>query len=91
VRNTLRPRELTGKAKKEGRGTMQGSTIALIGFLILGFAVKEAWNVKSPDTERILKQCEMENITEVQVSECRMRSTMLTRHDERLSQLHERR
>ncbi|SHG09032.1 hypothetical protein [Bradyrhizobium erythrophlei] len=70
---------------------MKGSTIALIGFLILGVAVKEAWNVKSPDTERILKQCAMENITEVQVNECRMRSTMLTRHDERLSQLHERR
>jgi hypothetical protein len=82
------------QSKKEGRGTVLGSNFfatALIGLLMLGFAVEEARNVKSPDIERILEQCEMENITEVQVSECRVRLTMQTRRDERLSQLQERR
>jgi hypothetical protein len=87
----IAPPRVNRQSKKEGRGTVLGSTIALIGFLLLGFAVEEAWNVKSRDTERILEQCEMENITEVQVNECRMRLTMQTRHDERLSQLQERR
>jgi hypothetical protein len=48
---------------------------ALIIFLVLGFAATEAWKVKDPNADRIRKQCEMQNITEVQVNECKIRLT----------------
>jgi hypothetical protein len=55
--------------------------------VILGFVAKERWDVGNPAAARIRDQCEKQNITEFQVSECRIRLTLQTRHDDQFSQL----
>jgi hypothetical protein len=61
---------------------------ALIALLVLGFAANETLNVKDPNADRVAATCEMENITEVQVHECRIRSAMQAPNSQRLSELH---
>lgn len=60
---------------------------ALIALLVLGFAANETLKVKDPNADRVAKKCEMENITDVQVRECEIRSAMQARNGQRLSQL----
>ena len=64
-----------------------GVPAALIALLVLGFAASETLKVKDPNAERAAMKCETENITDIQVRECRIRLAMQDRHDQRLSQL----
>ena len=63
------------------------SAAALIALAILGFVAMERWDVRNPDADRIRHQCEKQNITELQVHECRIRLALQTRHDDQFSQL----
>jgi hypothetical protein len=79
---------------KEGRGRVPISKFfpaALIALLVLGFAVNEPRKPKDSATDRIRQRCEMENITEAQVKECRFRLSLQKRTDERSGQLQIRR
>jgi hypothetical protein len=60
---------------------------ALIALLVLGFVGNETLKVKDPNADRVAMKCEMENITDVQVRECGIRSAMQASYGQRLSQL----
>ena len=51
---------------------------ALIALVALGFIAIEARDAKHSNAGRIGQQCQIENITDIHVSECRIRLTMQT-------------
>jgi len=56
---------------------------ALIALATLGFIAIEARDAKHSSSDRIRQQCQTENITDIQVSECRIRLAMQTQPNNR--------
>jgi hypothetical protein len=63
------------------------SGAAVIALALLGFVTTEGGGLRNPDADRIRHQCQKQNITEIQVRECRIRLTLQIRHDDQFSQL----